>query len=114
MQKNNLLYLEHIKTCIEKIFSYTENLSEDDFLQNEMAQDAVIRNFEIIGEATKKLSSEFKFDNPDIPWKHIAGMRDVLIHDYIGVDIWIVWDTVLNFLPKLKGHIEQILKDNEQ
>jgi uncharacterized protein with HEPN domain len=88
MQKSNLYYLLHIKDCILKIEEYTDTLNQQNFLKNSLVQDAVIRNFEIIGEATKQLSKEFRLKYPDIPWKSMAGLRDKLIHDYIGVDLW--------------------------
>jgi uncharacterized protein with HEPN domain len=109
MQKDNIIYIEHIKTCAEKILFYTNNLNEQQFLQNELVQDAVIRNLEIIGEATKKLSLSFREAHKDIPWKDIAGMRDILIHDYIGVDLWAVWTTVEKYIPELIEKIDLIL-----
>ena len=86
-------------------------MNEEQFLKNDIVQDAVIRNFEIIGEATKQLSIEFRKEYNYILWKDIAGMRDILIHDYIGVDILAVWDTVKEYVPELKISIEIILKN---
>ena len=111
MRKNNYIYIEHIKNCIGKIISYTHEMTENQFIKNEIVQDAVIRNFEIIGEATKKISKDFREKHTNIQWKEIAGMRDVLIHDYISVDMWIVWETVQKYIPKLKINIENILKN---
>ena len=111
MKKNNNIYIEHIISCAEKILSYTENMTEQQFLENDLVQDAVIRNFEIIGEATKQLSNEFRNNYNNIPWKDIAGMRDILIHDYMGVDLWAVWETVLKYVPELIIKLEEILKD---
>jgi uncharacterized protein with HEPN domain len=85
-----------------------KNLSIDDFHNNLLVQDAVIRNFEIIGEATKKLSDDFKKINHELPWKEMAGMRNKLIHDYMGVDINIIWATLQKDLPYLKSLIEKI------
>lgn len=97
-------------SCIEKIISYTEDITEKQFLENNLIQDAVIRNFEIIGEATKQLSKEFCETYRNIPWKDIAGMRDILIHDYMGVDNWAVWETVKKYVPEFKRNLEEILK----
>ena len=90
--KDDLVYIDHILTSISKIRSYTQNMSLTDFANNEMAQDAVIRNVEIVGEATRKISMEMKSRYHEIPWKEMSGMRDKLIHDYFGINIDIVWD----------------------
>lgn len=83
------------------------------FLNNSLIHDAVIRNFEIIGQATKKLSEDFRAKYPDIAWKKIAGMRDKLIHDYIGVDLWAVWAVVKEIIPEFKKQIQEIIdKEN--
>ena len=83
-------------------------------MNNKMIQDAVIRNLEIIGEATKKLTPYLKDRRPEVPWNRIAGMRDVLIHDYFEVDLQIVWDVVKNRLPELKEHIESLIAETER
>jgi uncharacterized protein with HEPN domain len=90
MKKDPLIYIEHIRTCISRIKEYTNGIDEEGFINNPLIQDAVIRNFEIIGEATKKLNDDFRAKYTAIEWKKIAGMRDKLIHDYIGVDLWAV------------------------
>jgi uncharacterized protein with HEPN domain len=110
MKKDPIIYIEHISSCISRIKEYTEGIDEDGFLKNNLIQDAVIRNFEIIGEATKKLNDDFRTKYSEIEWKKIAGMRDKLIHDYIGVDLWAVWGVVENIIPTLDTQIEDILK----
>lgn len=105
-----MVFIEHILFCIRKIQDYTGNLTEKDFKNNELIQDAVIRNIEIIGEATKKISKDLKSQYPDIPWKEMSGMRDKLIHDYFGVDVDVVWKTVNDDIPFLKSLIETIDK----
>lgn len=110
MNKDPRIYLEHILSSIQKIRSYTQDFSESDFLSSPLVQDAVIRNLEVIGEATKKLSAEFRGTYSKIEWKKIAGMRDKLIPDYIGVDLWAVWAVVDQILPNLEEEIESIIK----
>ena len=113
MEKNPIIYVEHILGCILKIKEYTEGFDEKSFLNSTLTQDAVIRNFEIIGEATKQINSNFRNDYPNIEWKKIAGLRDKLIHDYIGVDLWAVWAIVENSIDDLEQNIKQILLDKK-
>jgi len=87
MNKDPLVYLNHILSCINKIQAYTHEMNEKEFLEDSLVQDGVIRNLEIIGEATKQLNHDFRAKYPEIAWKKIAGLRDKLIHDYIGVDL---------------------------
>lgn len=110
MRKNPIIYIEHISICIARIKEYTAGIDEAGFLANNLIQDAVIRNFEIFGEATKKLNEDFRATYSDIEWKKIAGMRDKLIHDYIGVDLWAVWGVVEKIIPSLELQIQEILK----
>lgn len=84
---------------------------EKDFLADKKTQDAVLRKLEVIGEATKRLSTDLKTANPDIPWRQIAGMRDKLIHDYFGVDLTLVWNVVSQILPGFEENIRRILSD---
>ena len=107
--KDDLTYIEHINECIDKIKRFTSQLTWEDFNSNEMVQDAVIRNIEIIGEAAKQISNQFREQYTDIPWKEITGMRDKLIPDYMGVDTEIVWNTVRTDIPIL----EELLQKNE-
>jgi uncharacterized protein with HEPN domain len=109
MKKQAIVYVEHINACIVRIKEYTKGIDEAKFLSNSLIQDAVIRNFEIIGEATKKLDEAFRLKHPEIEWKKIAGMRDKLIHDYIGVDLWAVWAVVENIIPELDTKNQEIL-----
>jgi len=97
--KDDFAYIDHILLCIDKIQEYTKNLTQSDFYKNELIQDAVIRNIEIIGEATKKISKDIKASYDEIPWREMSGMRDKLVHDYMGVDVEVVWKTVKEDLP---------------
>lgn len=106
--KDDIAYIDHILLSISKILEYTKDLNQDDFKDNEMVQDAVIRNIEIIGEATKKVSVDFNSQYSKIPWREMSGMRDKLIHDYMGVDIDVVWKTIQEDIPLIKSLIESI------
>ena len=111
MPKNYKVYLQDIKEATAKIEKYTKNLSFQEFKNNDLVIDAVVRNLEIIGEAAKKLPDQAKQKATDIEWKKIAGLRDILIHEYFGVDLEIIWDIIKNKLPELNKKVNQILKE---
>jgi len=113
MKKGNFVYLRHILDAISRIEEYTRGISYEDFMNNHLRQDGVIRQIEIIGEATKRLSKETKERHPGIPWKDVAGMRDKLIHDYFGVDLDAVWDTIERDIPPLKNKLKDIIEKEE-
>jgi uncharacterized protein with HEPN domain len=110
MIKDDLAYIDHIIDCIRKIKKFSSGLEFNDFKTNELVQDAIIRNIEIIGEASKKISSDTKQAYSNIPWKEIAGMRDKLIHDYLGIDIKVIWKTINEDIPILENLITGIIK----
>ncbi len=110
MIKDDLAYIDHIVDCIRKIKKFSSGLKFNDFKNNELVQDAIIRNIEIIGEASKKISSDTKQTYYNVPWKEIAGMRDKLIHDYLGIDVKVVWKTIKEDIPALESFIAEILK----
>lgn len=112
MFKEPIEYLKHIADECEYLLSVSNDLSKDDFLDNETLKRAVVRSLEIIGEATKKIPADFKAKWNLIQWKNMAGMRDRLIHDYIGVNYSIVWDVFRNKIPELYNQIQEVIKDN--
>jgi len=111
--KNPKIFLKHIQESINEIEKYTKNLDAKKFHNKLQVQDAVIGRLEIIGEAVKNIPGAFRNKYPDIPWPKIAGMRDILIHNYFGVDINLVWNIVVKELPKLKKEIEIMLEDQK-
>ncbi|MDW7732247.1 MAG: DUF86 domain-containing protein [Methanolobus sp.] len=107
--KDDSVFLYHILDAIDQIEEYTAGITYEEFLEKRLIQDAVVRQLEIIGEATKNLSSDTTGYYPQIPWKEIAGMRDKLIHVYFGVDLEEVWNTAKRDLPGLKRVVNMIL-----
>jgi uncharacterized protein with HEPN domain len=106
--KDDTIYLEHIENSLKRIIFYASNVTKEVFLEDIQMQDACIRQIEIMGEATKKISDAFKEKYPEIPWKDMSGMRDKLIHDYLDVDLNIVYQTVAIDIPVLLPKIEEI------
>ncbi len=111
MKHDDSVYLRHILDAITKADGYLQGVDEAAFQQNSLIQDGVIRQIEIVGEATRHLSKDLRSQYSEIPWEDIAGMRDKLIHDYFGVDVDKVWLTAKDDLPDLKIRIQQILSE---
>ncbi len=108
--KDDKLYLIHIIECIEHIKSYTENVDKKIFLNTPIIQDAVIRNLQIMSESTQKISESVKQKQPGIDWLKISGFRNVLVHDYMGVDLERVWNIIEKEIPPLKNAIQAMMK----
>ena len=113
MKKDPRVYLAHILECAQKIERYTKG-GEKEFHNDTMLQDAVIRNFEIIGEAAKRVLRQYCRANSQIPWRLMAGFRDVLIHAYEGIDLKRVWQIVRHDLPVVKEAVEKLLPPLEE
>lgn len=111
--KDPRVYLAHILECIGRIESYVAK-GKAAFFAEPMIQDAVIRNFEIIGEAAKRVPDAYREANPSIPWRSLASFRDVLIHQYEGVSLPRVWDVIENDLPGLKAALTALLPPLDQ
>jgi uncharacterized protein with HEPN domain len=109
MTKSPLLYIKHISDAIDAIQAQTQDVTKEQFENSELLQGFVERKLEIIGEATKRLPEDFKMEYPNIPWKDMAGMRDILIHQYAEVDGDIVWKTITQKLSPLKDCLKPIL-----
>lgn len=111
--KHNIVYLRHIVDEISFLLESTENLNYDSFLESETYTRAFSRSFEIIGEAVKKLSEDFRKEYSEIEWKKMAGIRDKIIHQYFNVDYEIIWDAIKNKLPTIKEKIQIILEQED-
>jgi len=110
MERDDSVYLQHILDAIARIEEYLAGVDEETFLQQPLIQDGVIRQLEIIGEATKRLSPKTQAMGPNVPWQDIAGMRDKLIHGYFGVDLDAVWLTARDDVPLLKAEVMRMLE----
>lgn len=110
MKKDPRVFIEHIIESIQLIEEYTLHLNAEKFQKNKAMQDAIIRRLEIIGEAVKNIPTSFKAHHPDVPWKQMAGMRDILIHEYFDVDLSLTWSVVQRELPTIKEKFSLILE----
>ncbi len=107
--KEDRVYLEHILEAVDRIQRYTSD-GRDAFLASSMIQDAVVRNLEVIGEAAKRITRELRDRHVEIPWKQAAGLRDVLSHDYMSIDLMIVWNVIDSHLVPLRAAIGTLLR----
>ena len=111
--KDNKVFIQHIRDEINYLIKESKNLTYESFIKNETLKRAFTRSLEIIGEATKNISTDFRERYPEIEWKELTGLRDKLIHHYFGVNWNRVWDVIENLIPKLKEQIEKILNKSK-
>lgn len=111
MPRDSKVYLEDILEATRKITKYAGSLSKAAFLEDEKTLDAVVRNLEVIGEAVKKLPEDLRAQHSAVEWKKIAGLRDILIHEYFGLDAEIVWDIVQTKVPALDQEVRTMLNE---
>lgn len=111
MTKTPLLYITHIFEAVNAIQTQTKGITKEQFKDSEVLQGFIERKLEIIGEATKRISDDFKKQYPTVPWKDMAGMRDILIHQYTEVDEDIIWKTIIQKIPSLKENITIIIQE---
>jgi uncharacterized protein with HEPN domain len=114
MNKDPKIFIEHIIESIEIIEAYARGKTYDEFCNSTQLHDAIIRRLEIIGEAIKNIPEEIKREYPLIPWRKVAGMRDILIHEYFGVDLELTWEVIRQNIPKIKKQILEIKNALEQ
>ena len=111
MKKDDSVYLHHILAAIERIETYSEGVSFQELLQTEILQDGVVRQLEIIGEATRNLSADLLRSHPEVSWGEIIGLRNRIAHAYYNIDLGVVWDIIREDLPSLKSDVSRILDE---
>ena len=113
-KRDHLLLLEDMLDAALKIRRYTSNLTYDDFINDDKTIDAVVRNFEIVGEAANRIDPDFRTMNPEIEWKRIRGFRNRIVHDYFGIDYDIVWSIIENDLNDLIDRLEDFIENQSE
>ena len=111
---DNTLRMLHIRDAIREIENYTAESTENSFSANSMQKFAVVKQLEIIGEAANNITDDLKLNNPDIEWEKIIGLRHILVHEYYGIDEYVVWNIVQNDIPELKKKTQKILEGLEK
>jgi len=112
--RDYLDYLQYILAMMEKIEDFTAGMTQEDFVEDEMAHFAVIRAMEVMGEATKNVPLEVRQKYPEIPWKKMAGLRDKVIHGYFGVDLFIIWESATKLIPSYKPVLIRIVEEENE
>lgn len=107
--KDNSVYIDHMLDCILRIDEYVEN--KEQFYSSQLVQDAVVRNLQVISESSQRLADNVKQLYPDIPWKQISGFRNILVHDYLGVDLDVIWSVVEQELPNLEAALTKLQQE---
>lgn len=113
MPRDHRLYLEDILDAIQKIEEYVQGLTFQEFRESSLRVDAVLYNLEIIGEAVKHVPESVREEHPSVEWRKIAGLRDIIAHEYVGVSLPIIWDVLENKLPDLRVQIAAMLEEEE-
>lgn len=113
MSRDLLLFLQDIETSCAKILRYTEGLTRDEVFADELRFDGVLLNLHVIGEAVKNLPFDLRERYPDISWREIAGLRDIVAHAYFALDLDILWDAIQRDVPALQIRIRQIIEDEK-
>jgi len=110
MKKDDSVYLRHIMDAFVQIERYTDGVSHDDFMENRLLQDGVIRQLEVMGEAARNLTEDLRNEYPNIPWRQMIGLRNRMIHAYFNVNLQIIWEIIQGDIPNLKKDINYVLE----
>jgi len=113
MSRDETLYLDDIRESCEKVLRFTKGMTYKDFVHDDLHFDAVLRNLEIIGEAVKNISEQTRQNYPDVKWRKIAGFRDIVAHEYFGVNEETIWDIVENEIPNLLEIVKAMLRKKQ-
>jgi len=114
MSREHRLFLEDMRKACEKVIRFTQKFTREQFVADEKTFDAVMRDLEIIGEAAKHIPPEVRAQHPDVDWRKIAGLRDVVIHEYFGIDIELIWDIITREIPELLPRLNRMLSETRE